>query len=143
VYLDDVLIYSDDWEQHEKDVRKIIEAIEASGMKLKPTKSEFHQTETEYLGFIVGQEGIKVNPIKTKAIWEWENPRKVKEVQSFLGFCNFYPRFIEGFSRTAKPLYRLTEKDVDWEWGEKEQAAFNELRTKLTTAPVLTHYDPR
>ena len=90
VYLDDVLIYSDNLEQHKRDVRNIINAIYQSGRRLKPSKCEFHQTETEYLGFIVSQEGIKVDPVKTKAIRAWKMPTKKKEIQSFLGFWNFY-----------------------------------------------------
>jgi len=144
VYLDDVLIYSNTLQQHQKDVSTILEAIRKSGMKVKPSKCEFHQTETEYLGFIIGQEGVKRDPVKTQAIWDWTTPKKIKEIQCFLGFCNFYPRFIEGFSRTAKPLYARTKKECigNWEWGDKEQQAFDELRTKLTTAPVLVYFDP-
>ena len=112
-------------------------------MRLKPSKCEFHQKETEYLGFIVSQEGIKVDPIKTKAIRTWKTPTKKKEMQSFLGFCNFYRRFIEGFSKIAKPLYQLTEKDQKWEFGTKQQEAFNGLIHKLTHAPILAHYDPK
>ena len=82
-------------------------------MKVKPSKCEFHQKETEYLGFIVSEEGIKADPVKTQAIWEWTTPKSKKDIQSFLGFCNFYRRFIEGFSRTAKPLYHRTEKKYD------------------------------
>ena len=105
VYLDDVLIYSDSLEQHRQDVRTIINAIYQSGMRLEPSKCEFHQTEMEYLGCIISQNGIKVDPIKTKAIRTWAKPIRKKEIQSFLGFCNFDRRFIEGFSRIAKPLY--------------------------------------
>ena len=143
VYLDDVLIYSDSLEQHKRDVRNIINAIYQSGMRLKPSKCEFPQTETEYPGFIVSQEGIKVDSIKTKAIRTWKTATKKKEIQSFLGFCNFYRRFIEGFSKIAKPLYQLTEKDQKWEFGTKQQEAFKELIHKLTHAPILAHYDPK
>jgi len=104
VYLDDVLIYSKTKSEHIRDVRAILKAIEKSGMKIKPGKCEFHAAETEYLGFIIGREEIKVDPIKTTAIWEWAKPTKVKEIQRFTGFCNFYRRFIEGFSRKARPL---------------------------------------
>jgi len=104
VYLDDVLIYSDSLEHHQKDVAAIISAIRKQGMKLKQSKYEFHQRETEYLGFIFNNEGVKVDPIKTAAIWEWKPPTNKKRIQEFMGFCNFYRRFIEGFSRTAKPL---------------------------------------
>jgi len=144
VYLDDVLIYSNTLQQHRKDVSNILGAIRKSGMKVKPSKGEFHQSETEYLGCIIGQGGVKTDPVKTQAIWDWTAPKKIKEIQCFLGFSNFYPRFIEGFSRTAKPLYARTKKESigNWEWGDKEQQAFDELRTKLTTAPVLVYFNP-
>jgi len=140
VYLDDVLIYSDNLEQHQKDVATIIRAIRQQGMKLKPSKCEFHQRETEYLGFIINNEGVKVDPIKIAAIWDWKAPTNKKGIQEFRGFCNFYRRFINGFSRTAKPLYDRTKKDVTWEWGNKEQNAFDELRQKLCSTPVLTYF---
>jgi len=144
VYLDDVLIYSNTLQQHRKDVSNILEAIRKSGMKVKPSKCEFHQNRTEYLGFIIGQEGVKTDPVKTQAIWDWTTPKKITEIQCFLGFGNFYRRFIEGFSRTAKLLYVKTKEECigNWEWGDKKQQAFDELRTKLTTAPVLVYFDP-
>jgi len=144
VYLDDVLIYSNTLQQHRKDVNNILKPIRKSGMKVKPSKCEFHQSETEYLGFIIGQEGVKIDPVKTQAIWDWTTPKKIKEIQFFLGFCNFHRRFIEGFSKTAKPLYARTKKECigNWEWGDKEQQAFDELRTELTTALVLVYFDP-
>ena len=113
-------------------------------MKVKPSKCEFHQSETEYLGFIIGQEGVKTDPVKTQAIGVWTTPKKIKEIQCCLGFCNFNRRFIEGFSRTARRLYPRTKKECigNWEWGDKEQQAFDELRTKLTTAVVLVYFDP-
>ena len=144
VYLDDVLIYSKNLRQHQKDVSNILEAIQKSGMKVKPSKCEFHWKETEYLGFIICEKGVKADPVKTQAIREWTMPKSKKDIQSFLGFCNFYRRFIEGFIRTAKPLYQRTEKNYDnnWEWGDNERKAFDKLRTKLTTAPVLVNFKP-
>ena len=144
VYLDDVLIFSNNLRQHQQDVRDILEAIRKSGMKVKPSKCEFHKKETKYLGFIISREGIKTDRVKTQVIWDWKTPKNKTDIQSFLGFCNFYRRFIEGFSRTAKPLYDRTQKKYDgkWEWTEKKQHAFNELRRKLTTAPVMVHFNP-
>ena len=113
-------------------------------MKIKPSKCEFHKEETEYLGFIINREEIKTDPVKTQAMWDWKTPKNKTDIQSFLGFCNFYRRFIEGFSRTAKPLYDRTQKKYDgkWEWADKEQHAFDELRRKLTTAPAMVHFNP-
>ena len=144
VYLDDVLIYSNTLPQHEQDVSNILKAIRRSGMKVKSSKCEFHQSETEYQGVIIGQEGVKTDPVKTQAIWDWTTPKKIKEIQCFLGFCNFYRQFIEGFSRIGRPLYARTKKQCigKWEWGDKEQKAFDELRTKLTTGAVLVYFDP-
>jgi len=105
VYLDDVLIYSNTVQQQQKDVSNILKAIRNSGMKVKPSKSEFQQSETEFLGFIIGGEGVTTDPVKTQAIWDWTRPKKIKEIQCLLGFCNFYPQFIEGFSRTARAQY--------------------------------------
>jgi len=142
VYLDDVLIDSDSLEQHQKDVPAMIRPIRKQEMNLKPSKCEFHQRETEYLGFIINNEAVKVDPIKTAAIWDWKPPTNKKGIQEFMGFCNFYRRFIERFSRTAKPLYDRTKKDVMWEWGDKEQGAFDELGRKLCSTPVLTYFKP-
>jgi len=86
VYLDDLLIYSNTLQQHRRDVSNILEALRKSGMKVKPSKCEFHQNETEYLGFIIGQEGVKTDPVKTQAIWDWTTAKKIKEIQCFLGF---------------------------------------------------------
>jgi len=143
VYLDDVLIYSNTLQQHRKDVSNILEAIQKLEIKVKPSKCEFHQNETENLEFIIGQEVVKTDPVKTQAIWDWTAPKKITEIQCFLGFCNFYREFIEGFSRTARPLYARTKTECvgNWKWGDKEQKAFDELRTKLTTAPVLVYFD--
>ena len=145
VYLDNVLIYSNSLQQHRQEVKNILEAIRTSGMKVKPPMCEFHKKETEYLGFIINREGIKTDSVKIQAIWDWKTLKNKTDIQSFLGLCNFYRRFIEGFSRTAKPLYDRTQKKYDskWEWTNKEQHAFDELRRKLTTAPVMIHFNPK
>ena len=127
VYLDDVLIYSDNLEQDRRDVRTIINTIYQSGIRLKLSKCQFHQTETEYLGFIVSQQGMKVDPVKTKAIRKLAKPTRKKEIRSFLEFCNFYGRFIEGVSKIAKPLSQSTKKDKKWQFGAEQQKAFQGL----------------
>jgi len=99
--------------------------------------------EIEYLGLIIGQDGVKTGPIKTQAIWDWTTPKEIKEIQCFLGFCNFYRQLIEWLSRTAKPLYAERKRECigNWEWGDKEEQAFDELRRKHPTAPVLVYFD--
>ena len=145
VYLDDVLIYSNHLQQHRQDVSNNLEAIRISGMKVKPSKCESHKAETEYLGFIINREEIKTDPVKTQAIWDWKILKNKTNIQSFLGLCNFYQRFIEGFSRIAKPRYDRTQKKYDgkWEWTDKEQYAFDKLRRILTMVPVMIHFDPK
>ena len=144
VHLDDILIYLNTLLGHKQDVKNIFQATQKSGMRIKPSKCEFHRKETEYFGFIIIGNGLKADPVKTQAIWDWTTPKTKKEIQFFLGFCNFYRRFIVGFSRTAKPLYECSQKKYngEWEWGEKEQEEFDGLRKKLTTTPVIVHFDP-
>ena len=91
-------------------------------MKLKPSKCEFHKKEREYLGFIINPEGVRADPVKTRPIEQWETPKTVKDIQCFMGFCNFSRRFIYGFNRIARPLYQLTTKigKENWVWGAKE-----------------------
>ncbi len=77
------------WNNTEGTLAQIMESIKASGMRCKPSKCEFHKTETEYLGFIINQEGVQMDPVKTKAIWEWDYPKNKTDIQCFMGFCNF------------------------------------------------------
>ena len=103
VYLDDVFIYSRTRQDHQSDVSKIRKAIPISGMRAKPSKCEFHKKEMEYLGFNISEDGVKADPVKTQAISDWKTPKTKKEIQCFLGFCNFYRRFIEGSAELWNP----------------------------------------
>ncbi|OQE59201.1 hypothetical protein PENNAL_c0337G04262, partial [Penicillium nalgiovense] len=106
------------------------------------SKCEFAVTKTKFLGFIVSTDGIAVDPEKISVVQSWKPPSTVKGVQSFLGFCNFYRRFIRGYSAISKPLHRLTRQDVPYNWSPLCEAAFQLLKEKLISAPVLRHYDP-
>lgn len=103
----------------------------------KPEKCEFEKTEVEYLGVVISEDSVKMDPVKVAGVMEWPVPSNQKEVQSFLGFTNFYCRFIQGFSQQAQPLFDLTWKDTEWIWGVEEQAAFDSLKMRITLAPVL------
>ena len=139
-FVDDLLIYSDNELEHEAHVKKVLERLREAGLQAAIHKCEFHVTTTRYLGFIVTPNGIKVDPSKIEAVVAWAVPTTVQGVQSFLGFCNFYRKFIEAYSRVAAPLYRLTRLDVPFVWNSTCQEAFDQLKTKLVSAPVLAYY---
>lgn len=142
VYLDDILIFSDSEEEHRAHVREVLRRLRANGLYAKPEKCEFHVRRVEFLGFIVTPEGIDMDPAKVEAVVNWPIPTNLKEVQSFLGFINFYRRFIHQFSHKAKPLHNLTRKGVPFAWTAECQRAFDRLKTQITLAPILRHFDP-
>ncbi|KAI0993735.1 hypothetical protein K3495_g14450, partial [Podosphaera aphanis] len=141
-YLDDILIYSDTLEEHETHVYKVLDALKSKGVLLKPEKCEFHTQSTTYLGLIIEPSGIRMDPKKVEAVKSWTIPKSMKDVQAFLGFANFYRRFIRGFSTLALPLTKLTRKDTAFHWNEQAETAFKALRDAFTTAPILSHFDP-
>ncbi len=114
VYLDDILIFSNNEEEHTEHVRKVFKRLEEHNLHVKPEKCDFHTKSVEYLGVIVSPEGVAMDPQKVDAIQRWPRPRTVKELQSFLGFTNFYRRFIDNFSGIVKPLTKLLTKDAAW-----------------------------
>lgn len=141
-FLDDILIYSDTLEEHQSHVAKVLEALRQNGVLLKPEKCQFHTRSTSYLGLIVESGGIKMDPKKVEAVKNWSIPKNLKDVQAFLGFANFYRRFIRGFSELALPLTKLTRKDTPFLWSTQAEAAFRNLRNAFITAPILAHFDP-
>lgn len=142
VYLDDILIYSKNEKEHINQVRKVMKRLEEHNLRLRPEKCEFHQEEVEFLGSRISARGITMDPEKVRAIQEWETPGTVKDLQSFLGFANFYRRFIQGYSKITAPLTELTKKEQKYQWTPAAQEAFNELKRQFTTAPILATFDP-
>jgi hypothetical protein len=142
VYLDDILIFSDNLDEHREHVRKVLQRLRDNNLHARPDKSEFHCDSIEYLGFIVSPSGISMDPSKIEVILSWPAPKTVKETQSFLGFANFYRCFIYNYSRIARPLNGLTRKNTTFTWTKRCQEAFNALKTAFTSAPILAHYDP-
>lgn len=141
-YLDDILIFSKTRTEHIEHVRKVLEKLKGANLLLKPEKCKFHKEELEFLGYIVGKNGIRMSPDKVQAVLEWPIPTTVKEVQAFLGFANFYRRFIAQYSAVAKPLTELTKKDQGFHWTNEAQRAFEDLKKRFTTAPILATFDP-
>lgn len=140
-YLDDILIYSNNLVEHETHVKKVLARLREAGLQVDIKKTEFHTTRTKYLGFIISTNGIEVDPEKIEAITKWKVPRNVKAVQSFLGFCNFYRRFIKDYGRVAHPLHNLCRKDLPWYFDASCKTAFETLQRMLTTTPLLQHYN--
>ena len=143
VYLDDILIFTETLEEHRIIVKKVLQILKDNDLYLKPEKCEFERHRIEYLGLIITHGHTEMDPVKVAGIMDWPRPKKVKEVQAFLGFCNFYRRFIRDFSHIAKPLFELTKKDHQWNWSNECEVTFLELKKQFTSAPMLTMPDTR
>jgi hypothetical protein len=117
-YVNDILIFSEDPAKYHEHVTQVLEKLRSAGLQADIRKSEFSVTKTKFLGYIIFTEGIAVDPDKISAIMKWKRPIRIKELQFFLGFCNFYRLFIEDFSRVAKFLHRLTAA-IEWEWTQE------------------------
>src|SRR6266481_219000 len=142
VYLDDILVYSDDTVQHVAHVWEVLRRLCKNELYARADKCEFHMTSCEYLGYMLSPSGLGMAQNKIQAIQDWPEPRKVRDVQSFLGVANLYRRFIYGYSMITVPLTRLTKKDVPWDWSDECRTSFNTLKKAFTTAPILTHWIP-
>ncbi|KAH0603046.1 uncharacterized protein H6S33_008050 [Morchella sextelata] len=141
VYLDDILIYSKTKEEHTTLVKKILERLQQNHLYGNLEKTEWYRQEVEFLGFVLSGKGNQVSPKKVKAITEWLPPTKVKELQCFLGFANFLRRFIHRYSEVCRPMTDLLKKGSVWRWSSEQQSAFDELKERFTSAPILRHYD--
>src|SRR5258707_837183 len=137
-YMDDILIYSHTLSDHQQIVHQVLTTLRKQRLFLKPEKCKFEQKEVKYLRLVISKDHVAMDPTKVHGVMEWPTPMKVKEVQSFLGFVNFYQKFICNFSDVAHPLYALTHKTQRWVWGSPEQKAFDALKKAVTSAPVLT-----
>jgi hypothetical protein len=142
IYLDDIIVFSKGWEEQLERLRMTFERIRRIKLKLKPKKCNLFQEQVIFLGHLVSKEGITTDPSKIEAVKNWPQPKSVTDVRSFLGFCSYYRKFIEGFSQIASPLHKLTEKTKEFEWNESSEEAFNILKQKLISAPILTLPSP-
>lgn len=142
VYLDDILIYSETEELHTVHVSLVLSKLRKAGLYAKADKCEFDVNEVEFLGFRVGTEGVSMDPAKVACIMDWPVLKSAHEIQVFLGFANFYRRFIKGYSKLTVPLTKLLKKDTPFIWNKDSNHAFEQLKIKFTTAPILQHFDP-
>jgi len=153
VYLDDILIFSANDKDHCQHLSQVMERLRQAELYANPKKCYFFRSEVEFLGFLVSEHGIRMDPERVKTITEWKKypPQTFRDIQIFIGFCNFYRRFIYNFSHIVQPIQRLLHgmKNgrkpglIGHEWQEPQQHAFERLIDCFTTAPILRHYDPR
>ena len=138
VFIDDILIYARDEQEHEQHLKIVLQTLREKKLYAKLSKCDFWLKEVSFLGHIVSAEGIRVDLAKIEVVVNWKPPRSVTEVRSFLGLAGYYRRFVKGFSIIASPLTRLLRKGVKFEWTDKCQDSFEQLKEMLVEAPVLT-----
>ena len=126
---------------HTTAMRNVLSLTTKHNLYFKPEKCIFHAPHINYLGVILEKRVTHMDPVKIVAIKDWLKPDKVKDICSFLGFCNFYHAFIKGFASIAKPLNALTCKDTIWQWTGKHQKAFEILKTQVSCEPILAHLE--
>jgi hypothetical protein len=137
MFIDDILVFSKDKEEHKEHLRMVLQKLRENQLYAKLSKCEFWLTEVPFLGHIISSGGVSVDPSKVRDVLNWKTPQNVSEIRSFLGLAGYYRRFIEGFSKIAKPMTELLGKGAEFKWTAAREASFNELKKKLTTAPVL------
>ena len=141
VYIDDILIFSRDAEEHAEHVEWVLSQLRLNGYYANPDKCEFFQAKVNFLGHVISEGGVAVQQHKVESIAKWPRPQSVSDVRKFLGLTGYYRRFVAGHSRISAPLSDLTCKDTPFVWGEKEEAAFEQLKTALASAPLLVTPD--
>jgi hypothetical protein len=131
IYLDDILIFSKNQEDHERDVKEVLRRLAKNQLFCKLSKCSFHADTVDYLGLVISPRGISMEEKKVQAVKDWPTPQTVKQVQSFLGFANFLHRFVPNYSTLARPLHNKTHKEAPWEWGPIEQESFEAIKEAI------------
>lgn len=142
VYLDDILIFSHSPEEHVLHVRQVLQRLLENKLFVKSEKCEFNKSSVSFLGYVIESGQVRTDPEKVRAVAEWPRPENLKQLQRFLGFANFYRRFIRNYSQVAAPLTRLTSTKVSFKWNVEAEEAFQELKGRFISAPILVHPDP-
>jgi len=141
VFIDDVIVGTETEKGYDELVAEVIRKLEENDLYVKLEKYKWKVREVEFLGVVIGPEGIKIEKEKVKEVLEWPMPRCVKDVQKFLGLANYYHRFIEESTMVARPLHDLVKKDKKWDWTERQEKVFKELKEQFTKEPVLAAPD--
>src|SRR5271166_933365 len=135
--IDDVIIFSKSIDDHFVRLRLVLERLRNAGLKLKPSKCFLLQKSVAFLGHVVSAEGVAAHPDKTKAVAEWPEPSCVKDVRAWLGLTGYYRRYVKDHARVAAPLTSVLKQGIKFEWTDEMQRSFDELKTALTTPPIL------
>ena len=138
VFIDDILIYSKSRDQHEKHIRIVLQTLKQHQLYAKFSKCEFWLDRVAFLGHVISKDGIMVDPAKVEAVSNWKRPTNASEIRSFLGLAGYYRKFVADFSKLAMPLTTLTRKGKKFEWTKDCEKSFQELKGRLTSAPILT-----
>ena len=141
VFIDDMIVGTEAEEEHDELVAEVVKRLEENDLYMKPEKCKWKVREVEFLGVVIGLEGIKMEKKKVKGVLEWLTPKCIKDVQKFLGLANYYCRFIKIFASIARPLHNIVKKDKKWDWTEKQEKVFKELKERFTKEPVLATPD--
>ncbi|GJS76013.1 reverse transcriptase domain-containing protein, partial [Tanacetum coccineum] len=137
VFIDDILIYSKNKQEHAEHLKLILELLKKEQLYAKFSKCEFWIPKVQFLGHVIDSQGIHVDPAKIESVKDWASPKSATEIRQFLGLAGYYRRFIEGFSKIAKPMTKLTQKKVKFDWSDKAETAFQLIKHKLCSAPIL------
>lgn len=141
IYIDDIVIYSKTFEEHLEHIEKVLKRLREVNMMIKIKKCSWAKRNVEYLGHIVGNDGLKPSPRLIEKVENMKAPKSKRDVKSFTMLCSYYRKFVKNFSKIAKPMSELLKKDKEFEWEERQQKAFEELRDKLVNYPILQHPD--
>lgn len=139
VYLDDVIIFGRSEQEHNENLRKVFQRIRSAGLKLQPGKCVFMQSQVKYLGHVISAEGVKPDDDKIAAVQKWPEPTSSDKLSSFLGFAAYYRNFVRNFAEISAPLYKLTQKNVKFEWSNEARDAFLKIKESLCRGPVLAY----
>ena len=142
-YIDDILITGATVAEHDSNLDEVLRRLQEYGVRLKREKCSFFKESVEYLGHCISAEGAHTTKEKTQAMLEAPEPKNLQELRSFLGLLNYYGKFIPNLASLLHPLHQLLKKDQKWQWSQKCSEAFVEAKKKMTSAPVLAHYDPK
>ncbi|GJV63725.1 putative reverse transcriptase domain-containing protein [Tanacetum coccineum] len=137
VFIDDILIYSKNKQEHNEHLKLILELLKKEELYAKFSKCEFWIPKVQFLGHVIDSKGIHVDPAKIESIKDWASPKSPTEIRQFLGLAGYYRRFIEGFLKIAKPMTKLTQKKVKFEWSDKHEIVFQLIKQKLCSVPIL------